>query len=130
MVSDAVVPRITRSDQVLIEVEATAVDPRDLFAARGAILGADLTGTVLEVGRAVPHLSAGDAVWAACGGAMRRYVVADGKRVRRRPVGLDAPGAAALPFSGLVSLAIVKDRMRAVKKKADGAQITIVSERA
>ncbi|MHB8254428.1 MAG: zinc-dependent alcohol dehydrogenase family protein [Acidiferrobacter sp.] len=106
-------PEIT-AHQILVEIEATSVNPLDLMLRRGdipqftqpfpAILHCDFAGKVVEVGSAVIGLNVGDAVFGCAGGvrgrqgALADYMVADAALVARRPRSLSAAEAAVLPL--------------------------------
>jgi len=104
---------------VRIEVEAAALNPVDLKTREGEpkmllpmappfVLGSDLTGRVVEIGRAVTSLRVGDRVYAYAGmdrmGAFAESVVLAADRVARRPTMLTAEEAACLPLPGLCAL--------------------------
>ncbi|WNO70546.1 NADP-dependent oxidoreductase [Streptomyces sp. AM8-1-1] len=118
-------------DQVLVKVEAAALNPLDLMLITGAakesypadhplVVGMDAAGTVVEVGENVTRYSAGDPVLVFTGGgagAVAEYTVASsGPLLARRPAGLDSQHAAAIPESGLTAVNL----LRAVRPTADG----------
>src|SRR4051812_42883240 len=106
------------SDQVLIEVRATSINPLDYRLRQGEIPGfapafpaiphADVSGVVREAGRNVRHLKPGDDVYACAGGvrgrqgALAELMAADAELVSLKPETLSFEQAAALP---LVSIA-------------------------
>ena len=103
-------------DQVLIEVEAAAIDRgtehlvsgtpyliRPLFGLRRPrqpIPGMDVAGTVVAVGPDVTRFGPGDEVVGVASGAFAEYAVADESKLVGRPAALSAVEAAALPISG------------------------------
>jgi alcohol dehydrogenase len=104
---------------VRIEVEAVALNPVDLKTREGEpkmllpfsppfVLGSDLAGKVVELGRDVTTLRVGEAVYAHAGmdrmGAFAESVVLPEGRVARRPGGASAEEAACLPLPGLCAL--------------------------
>ena len=107
--------------QVLLDVEATAVNGADLLQRRGLypvppgvtdVLGLECSGTVAAVGPGVDGLAVGDEVCALLdGGGYATRVVVSAGQVMPRPGGVDAVGAAALPevaatvWSNLVGVA-------------------------
>lgn len=114
--------------EVLIRVEATSVNPVDTKIRAGllkglappfpAILHGDTAGVVESVGEGVQGLCPGDAVYACPGGfkslqgALSEFIVADVSLVAKRPVGLNAREAAALPLAGITAWDALFDRAR------------------
>ncbi|MET7621507.1 NADP-dependent oxidoreductase [Streptomyces sp. NPDC005408] len=108
--------------QVLIKVEAAALNPLDLMLITGAakelypaqhplVVGMDAAGTVAEVGEGVSGYAPGDPVVAFTGqaGAVAEYTVASpGPLLARRPTGLDSLHAAAIPESGLTAVCLLR----------------------
>ncbi|MFK4225882.1 NADP-dependent oxidoreductase [Streptomyces sp. NPDC019890] len=121
--------------QVLIKVEAAALNPLDLALISGAakdlypvehpmVVGMDAAGTVAEVGEGVSGYGPGDPVLAFTGqaGAVAQYTVASpGPRLATRPEGLDSVHAAAIPESGLTAVCL----LRAVRLAA-GESVLVV----
>ncbi|MCX4585860.1 NADP-dependent oxidoreductase [Streptomyces sp. NBC_01481] len=121
--------------QVLIKVEAAALNPLDLMLITGAakesypaahplVVGMDAAGTVAEVGEGVSGYAPGDPVLAFTGqaGAVAEYTVASpGPLLARRPAGLDSAHAAAIPESGLTAVCL----LRAVAL-AEGESVLVV----
>jgi NADPH:quinone reductase-like Zn-dependent oxidoreductase len=99
--------------QVLIGVEAVGVGPWDTRMRAGSfgpqptpyIPGAELAGTVVEVGAEVTGFSVGDRVWAHPGltGAMAELVALDVGAVGRAPADLSPVEAATVPVGGLAA---------------------------
>ncbi len=96
---------------VLVRVEAVAVNPVDTFVRSGAyrtaipfpfVIGRDLVGTVAGAGSEVTGLAAGERVW--CNsmghsgrqGATAAYAAVAADRLYRLPAGADAHGAVAI----------------------------------
>lgn len=103
-------PRPSASE-VLVEVEATAVNHVDTFVRSGAwrtplvfpfVIGRDLVGTVVEAGEATAGFAAGDRVWslsmghAGRQGAAAERVAVPAEHLHPLPAGADGPSAAAL----------------------------------
>ncbi|WP_326647759.1 MULTISPECIES: NADP-dependent oxidoreductase [unclassified Streptomyces] len=121
--------------QVLIRVEAAALNPLDLALITGAakdlfpvdhplVIGMDAAGTVAEVGEGVSGYAPGDPVLAFTGraGAVADYTVASpGPLLARRPAGLDSVHGAAIPESGLTAVCL----LRAVRLTA-GESVLVV----
>ena len=111
-----------RDDEVLIQVEAVALNASDGEFLRGSpayvrmwgprrpryrVLGSDVAGRVVAVGRAATRFRPGDAVltdtferW----GGLAEYVVAPEKKCVAKPEGLTFEQAAATPQSGVLAL--------------------------
>ena len=119
------VPR-QESHQVLIEVGAASLNMYDwhmmtglpllarLQAGRRApshpIRGADVAGTVTEVGDEVDGLSVGDRVFGTVGrGALAEFVAGSGKGLALIPDGVGFEAAAATPMAGLTALQGLRD---------------------
>ncbi|WP_371477339.1 NADP-dependent oxidoreductase [Kitasatospora sp. NBC_00315] len=109
--------------QVVIKVAAAALNPLDLGLITGTmkdfypvehplVIGMDAAGTVAEVGPGVTGYAPGDQVLAFTGttaGAVAEYTVAEaGPGLARRPSGLDAADAAALPESGMTAVCLLR----------------------
>jgi NADPH:quinone reductase-like Zn-dependent oxidoreductase len=127
-VEDAVpVPSVGRDD-VLIRMEAAAVDRGTWHAMTGRpwlarlglgvrrprnpVPGLDAAGTVVAVGDRVARWSVGDAVYGSARGSLAAYAVASADRIARRPDWLPAHEAAAIPVSGCTALHAVIDAAR------------------
>nr|WP_240973691.1 NADP-dependent oxidoreductase [Nonomuraea sp. FMUSA5-5] len=108
--------------QVLVRAEAAALNPADLKLVTGGmrpaglthpfVPGIDVTGTVTAVGEGVTRYAPGDPVLAWNGvrsGALAELVlVDDGPFSTRRPAGLPAREAAALPTAALTAAALIE----------------------
>src|SRR5687768_11693997 len=113
-----------RDDEVLIEVRAASVNAADWHVMRGdpsfmrlalglrrpkfRILGADVAGTVVAVGRSVTRLQPGDEVFGDLSsgsmGAFAEYVCAREEVLLPKPRNLSFEEAAAVPLAGLTAL--------------------------
>jgi len=107
--------------QLLVRIEAAALNPFDLKLISGAVgemvavtfpyrIGMDGSGVVVGNGGSVSGFADGDAVagfFGATPGTIAEYAVIDvGPAVSRRPDGVDAVRAAAVPESGMTALAL------------------------
>jgi len=104
-------------DEVLIKVHAASVNPVDwkiragymkdfLPLALPATLGADVSGTVEEVGSGAPRFKRGDEVYASLGlegGGYAEYAVAKEAIVAEKPSTLAHVQAAGIPVAGLTA---------------------------
>lgn len=113
---------------VLIRVHAAAVNPADLlmmtgepYIARPAfgmrrprrkVMGSDVSGTVVAVGRKVSLHNAGDEVFGWCVGSFAEYASAPADHFVAKPAGVSFEQAAATPMAGLCALQILRDRAR------------------
>lgn len=114
------------SGQVLIEVQASSVNPVDYKIRDGrasflsppfpAALHPDCAGVVSEIGAGVSTLRPGDEVYAfAAGigakqGALADYMLADERMVARRPQSLSMTDAAALPLATVTAWYCLVDK--------------------
>ena len=102
---------VPSANQILIKVAATSVNPIDCKLRAGAarvqltlpaILGFDVSGTVVEVGVGVRDFTPGDEVYGAGEtigghGAYAEYYLLDEKIAAKKPDNLDHREAAAMP---------------------------------
>lgn len=113
------------ADTVLIGAVATSVNPIDWKIRSGArqqdfplempaILGKDVSGTVLAVGRDVRHVAVGDRVIALADRTYAERVAVPGKIVTHLPDGVDPIDAAALPLVTMTGDQLVRIATRAV----------------
>ncbi len=115
---------------VLVRVVASAVNPLDTKILEGmaeharqtmpAILGIDMAGVVVAVGRDVAAFREGDAVYGMAGGvggipgSLAEFMVADARLLARKPANLSMREAAAVPlvfitaWEGLVDRAEIR----------------------
>jgi NADPH:quinone reductase-like Zn-dependent oxidoreductase len=105
--------------EVLVAVEAVGMNPVDVKVRAGTysaafgenfpvVLGRDFAGTVAAVGEGVTDWAVGDPVFGTLRlaprlGAYATHVVVRDAALARRPAGLDAVTAAALPVAGLTA---------------------------
>jgi NADPH2:quinone reductase len=109
--------------EVLVAVEAAALNPFDLKLLTGAVRefspiefpyipGMDAAGTIAAVGRGVTRFSGGEEVFGFFGqtpGTIAEYaVIADGPFLAARPGELDAIRAAAIPEAGLTAISLLR----------------------
>lgn len=119
------VPR-PRAGQVLIEVHAASVNPRDFLLRDGRyvfrhlvvgwpkLLGSDVSGVVVELGARVQGLRVGDRVVAmqtTLGqmGGFAEFMAVDASAVARLPDEVEHRSAAGLPVAGLTALQALRD---------------------
>ena len=113
-------------DEVLVAVQAAAVNPLDWHYMRGSpflvrvmagwfrparnILGADIAGRVEAVGSEVEGLQVGDEVFGGIGtGGFAEYVAVDAELLAHKPVNVTFEEAAAVPVAGLTALQCLRD---------------------
>ncbi|MDY7105507.1 MAG: NAD(P)-dependent alcohol dehydrogenase [Actinomycetota bacterium] len=121
---DVPVP-VPADDEVLMRVEAASVNPLDWHRATGnpylmrlseglrrpaLPLGNDVAGRVEAVGAAVEDLRPGDEVFGSCRGAFAELALASPAALVRRPEGVSAAAAAALPIAGATALQALRDK--------------------
>jgi NADPH:quinone reductase len=106
--NDFAKPKITQPNQVLLQVEAAAINPADYKVPRpffGDVYGIDVCGRVVEVGSDVSGLQSGDLVFGqGHTGSMAEYCVADAGKVTKVPDWLTPIEAAALPVAYLTAV--------------------------
>jgi len=122
--------------EVLIAVEAAALNPFDLKLLAGALRdsqplkfpyvpGMDGAGTIAAVGAEVTRFDGGEEVFGFFGqtpGTIAEYaLIADGPFLAARPGELDAVRAAAIPESGLTAISL----MRAAHVRAGSSALVI-----
>lgn len=108
-----------KAGQVLVRVVAAGVNPVEAQVRAGKMrlitgrrfpkgIGADFSGTVVEVGPGVDPALAGSDVWGAVdplrGAVTAEYIAVRAKAVAPAPAGLDLAEAAALPTVGITAL--------------------------
>jgi NADPH2:quinone reductase len=113
-----------KPNDLLVRVEAVAVNPIDLKMARAKqppqspdrVLGWDVAGTVVGMGADVSGFQLGDAVFYAGSvlrpGACSALHAVDARLVGRKPSALSFVEAAALPLSSLAAWEALFERMR------------------
>lgn len=110
--------------EVLVKVEAAALNPKDLFVRAGKYallsgrrfpkrLAYDWAGVAVRLGPGVTGVEEGEALFgmvqAFSAGAAADYVVAKTGELARRPEGLSAVEAAALPLAASTALQALRD---------------------
>jgi NADPH:quinone reductase-like Zn-dependent oxidoreductase len=109
------------SDEVLIRVHASSLNPIDSIVAAGYLqsmlqvpmtAGTDFAGEVVSVGAEVTHVQPGDAVYGMIpiqGGSFAEYFAPKGALTARKPQSLDFVQAAAVPLPALAAWEAVFD---------------------
>jgi NADPH:quinone reductase-like Zn-dependent oxidoreductase len=114
---------IPRDNEALVKVCAASLNSADLEIMRGVfinrigaplkpihrILGTDLAGQVIEVGRNVMQFQPGDEIWGDLSfplgaGTFAEYVCVPENALRLKPAGMTFEEAAAIPTAGVVAL--------------------------
>lgn len=121
--ADVAQPQI-KSDQILVKVYATSVNPVDWKIRAGQlqlltgynfpmILGFDVSGEVVEVGAAVTQFKMGDFIYARQdrlpGGAYAEYAAVSEKAACLKPNNMTHQQAAAVPLAALTALQALRD---------------------
>jgi NADPH:quinone reductase-like Zn-dependent oxidoreductase len=112
-----------RAGEVKVQVAAASINPVDWKIRSGAmkammpvelpaVLGRDVSGTVLEVGPGVKDLARGDKVLGLVRQGYAEQVVAAQDAFARIPDGLDLRAAAALPLVGLTGAQLIEEATR------------------
>lgn len=113
-----------REQEILIRVQATSVNPVDYKIRRGSmitrkfplILGYDVSGTVVALGKAVSQFKLGDEVYASPNlfgdGANAQYVAVDSRTAALKPQSLDHVASAVLPLVCLTAWESLHARVR------------------
>jgi NADPH:quinone reductase-like Zn-dependent oxidoreductase len=112
--------------EVLVRVEASAVNPLDIKIMAGAagharvtppmVLGLDLAGVVTEIGTDVTRFEVGDEVYGLTGGvgnhqgSLAEYASVDADLLARKPARLSMAEAAALPLAAITAWEGLVDR--------------------
>ena len=120
-------PRVADGD-VLIQVKAVGLNAGDYFSMRGSpwlarlsvgfpkpkdhILGWDVAGEVVGLGRAVKRFKLGDKVFCSTMSALAEYATAPEDKVALAPAGLDLEEAAAVPTAAATALIALRDRAK------------------
>ncbi len=125
LVEDTPVPE-PAPDEILVEAHATSVNPVDCSARAGygrnifstlwgdlpLILGRDVSGVVVAVGRDVEAFAPGDEVYAAPHiGCYAEYVTVKAAHAARKPGNLSHLEAASLPFVALTAITALRDHV-------------------
>jgi NADPH:quinone reductase-like Zn-dependent oxidoreductase len=113
--------------QILVALRAAGLNPIDFKFRQGNlraiyrsklpfVLGNELAGVVIAVGRDVERFRAGDRVFARVakdrGGAFAEQACVDEEFVAHMPQSLDFVAAAAVPLAGLTALQALRDELR------------------
>lgn len=117
---------VPKDDEVLVKVQAAAVNPLDWHYMRGSPflmrlssglgapadtrLGVDLAGTVEAVGKDVTRFKPGDDVFGGSTGAFAEYVVVpEDRALALKPANVSFEQAASVPIAGLTALQALRD---------------------
>ena len=115
---------IAKSNELLIKVRASSVNPVDWKIRQGhlqlltgfkfpRIVGSDISGVVVEVGREVTKFQPGDEVYTFLnplnGGACAEYAVLPESIAAIKPKNITHAEAAAVPIAGLTALQALRD---------------------
>ncbi|MEM7183416.1 MAG: NAD(P)-dependent alcohol dehydrogenase [Spirochaetota bacterium] len=116
---------IAKANQVLIEIHSSSVNPIDWKLRNGSmkfliplsfpvVLGFDLSGVVVEVGKDVQKFKPGDAVYSRSntksGGTYAEYIALDESVVCHKPSNMPHEEAAAVPLAALTALQGMRDK--------------------
>jgi NADPH:quinone reductase-like Zn-dependent oxidoreductase len=128
---------IIKPNHLLIKIHATSVNPLDFRIRRGElriftgirkpktkILGFDIAGEVIQIGKNVKTFKDGDQVFALMGlegGAYAEYIVAPEQSVALKPINMSFEETAAVPLAGLAALQALRDK----GKVSTGKQVLI-----
>ena len=112
--------------EVLVRVAASGVNPLDLKIVAGAaahaqvdvpaVLGIDLAGEVVSVGKGIDTFAVGDEVYGMTGGvgnvpgSLAEYVAVDADLLAHKPSSLSMTEAAALPLAAITAWEALVDR--------------------
>ena len=124
------VPRpVPGEHQVLIEVQAAAINPLDWHYMRGTPylmrfdagllepedpkLGVDVAGRVVAVGSQVTRFKPGDEVFGTAPGSLAQFALATDTKLAHKPAELSFEQAAAVPVAALTALQGLRDKGRA-----------------
>ncbi|MEG4492177.1 NAD(P)-dependent alcohol dehydrogenase [Microcoleus sp. D3_18_C4] len=115
---------IAKSNELLVRVRASSVNPVDWKIRQGhlqlltgfnfpRIVGSDISGVVVEVGREVTKFQPGDEVYTflnpMSGGACAEYAVVAESDAAFKPKNITHAEAAAVPIAGLTALQALRD---------------------
>jgi NADPH:quinone reductase-like Zn-dependent oxidoreductase len=121
------IPRPTpAADEVLVRIQAAAVNPLDWHSVAGRpylmrlgnglgtpddpSTGADFAGTVEAVGQQVTRFKVGDRVFGGRGGAFAEYIIVrESRALAHMPADLGFEDAAAIPVAGVTALQALRD---------------------
>lgn len=119
LIFEEVATPVPQAGEVLIRIEAVGLNFADVMRRRGDdypepspvpfILGAEVAGTVVELGAGVTGLAVGAAVLATPGaGGYAQFICVPAPMVMPLPPGIDATKAAALVAHGLTAALVLK----------------------
>ncbi len=115
---------IAKSNELLVRVRASSINPVDWKIRQGhlqlltgfnfpRIVGSDISGVVVEVGRDVTKFQPGDEVYTflnpTAGGACAEYAVVPESSAAFKPKNITHAEAAAVPIAGLTALQALRD---------------------
>jgi NADPH:quinone reductase-like Zn-dependent oxidoreductase len=122
---------IPKDDQVLIKVQAAALNPLDWrmmggvplpfrimmkmatpTAERAVVIGRDVAGVIEAVGKSVTQFKVGDEVFGTCEAAVAEYTCTKESAVVAKPERLTFEQAASIPVAGLTALQGLRDKGR------------------
>jgi NADPH:quinone reductase-like Zn-dependent oxidoreductase len=125
---------VPAADEVLIRVQAAAVNPYDWHFVRGAPkfirlftgvghprfsgVGADMAGVVESAGGKVTRFKPGDAVFGMAKGAFAEYACGRESQLALKPQGIGFEQAASLPIAGVTALQALRDRARVLPEQS------------
>ncbi len=109
-----------KSDEILVKIEAAAINPVDIKIRNGKgklwglqlplILGADFAGTVAEVGGEIKQFKKGDEVYGKILiGCYAEYVIVKEDELSLKPTNLDFDKAASIPMGALTAYQAIFD---------------------
>ena len=117
--------------QVLVKISHSGVNPLDLKIAEGkadhaqtsagAIIGIDMSGTVVEIGEGVSTLAVGDEVFGMVGGiggnqgTLAEYIAVDADHISMKPKNSSMKEAAAIPLVFITAWEGLVDRAKVSK---------------
>ena len=124
---------VVKDDEVLVRVQAAAVQAGDWVLARGVpylarpmygllkpknpVAGSDMAGQVEAVGEAVRRFQPGDEVFGWCTGAFAEYACASEGNFVSKPKDLTFEQAASIPGSAITALQALRDQGKVQPKQ-------------
>ena len=116
---------VVKENDVLVQVNAAALNAGDIFLMRGSpwlarftvgfpkpknyILGWDMAGRVQAVGNKVTRFKPGDEVYSACSHTLAEYACAAEDKIAMKPANLSFEQAAAVPTAAITALQGLRD---------------------
>lgn len=113
-----------KADQILVKVHASSINPIEWKMRQGLlklltgskfpiVLGFDVSGEVVEVGKQVTRFKPGDLVYSRMdqltGGAYAQYAAIAEKAAALKPTNMSHKEAAAVPLAGMTALQAIRD---------------------